>query len=160
MQPSPQTTISCRATIVAEARRSGSMVRLVVVSLAALSSINACSSSASMRLFFHSIGDAPVRLETTFQCSLLRCRSFDGAAYKRQKGDLRPPGGRGMPFCIYFSGKPFIINDMDCHQMRAFAASLRHLSVVICFLGWIFRVTSIVLVFGLIQCNRDQAGGN
>src|ERR1035438_8990906 len=54
-EPSPATTSSCRAIIDAEARKSGSMVRLVVASLAALSSTSACSSNVSIRPLFQSI---------------------------------------------------------------------------------------------------------
>src|ERR1035441_5855055 len=55
IQPMPATTQLCLATMVAVARRAGSMVRAVVMSLAARSSSRAASSRAVMRRLFQSI---------------------------------------------------------------------------------------------------------
>src|ERR1035437_2988814 len=55
MQPMPATTQGCLATMVAVARRAGSMVRAVVMSLAALSSKSAASRRVVMRRDFQSM---------------------------------------------------------------------------------------------------------
>src|SRR6185503_3106906 len=55
MQPNPETTQSCLAMIVADARSRGSTVMAVVTSLVALSSTSACSRIASIFLLFQSI---------------------------------------------------------------------------------------------------------
>ena len=55
MQPMPATTQSCLAMMVAVARRAGSMVSAVVMSLAALSSSRAASRRVVMRRDFQSM---------------------------------------------------------------------------------------------------------
>src|SRR5579885_1225929 len=57
IQPSPATTQSCLAMMVAEARSDGSIVTAVVTSCVALSSTRACSRIASMRLLFQAGND-------------------------------------------------------------------------------------------------------